>query len=221
MGDKYKCSQYWCIDDYWISQPLYGLNVQKCIWCKGVKTIFHVFMYFARRLKTTWKLWSNRLNPLELMQVINSIEMPQLFKPSNHYENIDMISRFYSIQYDNNYACAWFQTDKKMLQLELAHVSFVVRILSQPRTSKMIWMLPVDKSLINRMRSHLQQFICWWKSFNAVIWFHNFYFFIEVVKHFLLITALDNLGGINTSKFLIKSFGGTWWVHNKWNNPQI
>ena len=53
-----------------------------------------------------------------------------------------------------------FKPIKKMLQLHLAHVSFVVRILSQPRTSKMIWMLTVDKSLINRMRSHLQQIIC-------------------------------------------------------------
>ena len=121
-----------------------------------------------------------------------------------------------------------FKPIKKMLQLHLAHVSFVVRILSQPRTSKMIWMLTVDKSLINRMRSHLQQLIGWWKSFNAVIWFQNLYLFCSHLnasfdilnlnsyrscKIFLLILVLDNLGGINTSKISIKSFWGIYLAH--------
>ena len=48
-----------------------------------------------------------------------------------------------------------------MLQLVLAHVSFVVLILSQPRTLKMIRMLTVDQSLANEMRSYLQQLICY------------------------------------------------------------
>ena len=199
MGDKYKCSQYWCIDDYWIFQPLYSLNVQKCIWCKGVKTIFHVFMYFVRWLKTNLESWSNRLKPLEIMQIINNIPMttlPLLFKPSNCYEKNNFIRSFYCLQYDNHYACVWFQTDKIILQLCLANVSFVVRILSQPRTSKMILMLTVYQSVINRMRSHPQQLICWWKSFNAVTWFYYLHFFCTYINvsfdKLSLIRRLDN-----------------------------
>ena len=152
--------------------------------------------------------------------------LPLLFKPSNCNEKNNFIRSFYCLQYDNHYACVWFQTDKIILQLCLANVSFVVRILSQPRTSKMILMLTVYQSVINRMRSHPQQLICWWKSFNAVTWFYYLHFFCTYInvsfdKLFVLIIGLYNLGGINYSKILIKSFWGIWWVHNKLNNPQI
>ena len=48
-------------------------------------------MYFARRLKTILKLWSNRLKPLEMIPMTT---LPLLFKPSNCYENIILLEVF-------------------------------------------------------------------------------------------------------------------------------
>jgi len=45
-------------------------------------------------LKTNLELWSNRLKPLELMRIINSVEMPVVFEPSNCYENIILLEVF-------------------------------------------------------------------------------------------------------------------------------